>query len=100
MNTDVSFPDDPPDAATLEFLKCVFPNGLSQAEYLPLLYILEDDMTIRAASWFVGILLGKHYNAIYNDALGAKADVQELSIVDDLTKRLEACGYRKWLETA
>ena len=97
MNIEMPFAD----AETLEFLKCVFPDGLKENEYFPLLYILRHDMTIRAASWPVGVLLGKHYLEIYNDALGAKSlsYKPDLAVIDESTKRLQACGYREWLDS-
>jgi len=99
MNTKTPYGDDPPDAETVEFLKCAFPDGLKETEYFPLLYILRDNMTIRAASWLVGVLLEKHYMEVYNDALGAKSSYKpDLAVIDELTKRLQACGYEEWLK--
>ena len=87
-----------PDAATLAFLNCVFPNGLLETEYWALLHVLRKDMSIRAASSLVGILMGKPYIDIYNDALGANHIQYDQQIIDDLTSRLEACNYRTWLD--
>lgn len=99
MNQNISSGEDIPDEATLEFLKCAFPNGLDEEEYFPLLHVLLGDMTIRAASWLVGILLSKHYMDIYNDALYAKSSyVPDSTVVESLTKRLEECGYSEWLK--
>jgi hypothetical protein len=99
MNTDLP-ESERPDAATIEFLKCVFPDGLKETEYFPLLYILRRDMTIRAASWLVGVLMGKHYLEIYNDALGAKSSYKpDLVMIEELTKRLQACSYEEWLKS-
>ncbi len=90
-----------PDTDTLQFLKCVFPDGLADSEYLPLLYILRQDMTIRAASSLVGSLLSKSYLDVYNDALHVKTmgyapDIQTLEAVK---KKLTHCGYEDWLDS-
>ena len=57
-------------------------------------------MTIRAASSFVGMLLGKNYMDIYNDALGVNNDpmLPNSEIVVQLKQRLSDCGYEKWLD--
>jgi hypothetical protein len=91
--------NEQPDQDTLELLNCAFPTGLNEAEYLPLLYILRKDMTIRAASSFVGALMEKDSFEIYNDALGINNKTYELSIIEDLISRLESCGYRIWLDS-
>ncbi len=91
--------DQQPDEATVELLKCVFPNGISETEYLPLLSILRNDMTIRAASSLVAELVHKDALEIYNDALGVNNKTYQQSIVDDLIYRLEACGYNNWLDS-
>ncbi|MEO8608283.1 MAG: DUF3349 domain-containing protein [Chloroflexota bacterium] len=88
-----------PDESTAAFIKCAFPNGLLDEEYFPLLYILRNDMSIRAASSFVGMLLGKQYMEIYNDALGVnnKTLLPDSEIVAQLKQRLIDCGYEMWL---
>ncbi|MBI1279929.1 MAG: hypothetical protein GC179_17515 [Anaerolineaceae bacterium] len=91
--------DDQPDEATIQLIKCAFPNRLRDAEYLPLLYILRKDMTIRAASSLVAILVQKDVLEIYNDALGVNNKTYEQNIVHDLISRLEACGYNNWLDS-
>ncbi len=89
-----------PDGATITFLKCAFPDGLEQDEYYPLLSILLDDMTLGAASWLVGVLLQMHYLDVYNDAQAVKSSAHTLDVgvVAALMQRLEACGYKAWLE--
>src|SRR4051794_14545800 len=89
--------NEQPHQDTLELPNCAFPTGLNEVEYLPLLYILRKDMTIRAASSLVGALMEKDSLEIYNDALGVNNKTYELSIIEDLISRLEACGYKTWL---
>lgn len=88
------------DQNTLRLLECVFPKGLQEAEYLPLLHILGKEMTIRAAASFVGTLVGKYYMDVYHDAMVAKGDSYhpDLNIVENLKERLKECGYEAWLE--
>ena len=89
-----------PDAHTLRFLKCAFPDGLDESEYYMLLYILLQDMTYRAASWLVGVLLSKSYMDIYNDALGVKSRyIPDQNKYMELKKRLDDCGYEEWLDS-
>lgn len=94
-------PDEAPDEATLKLLQCAFPDGLREEEYFPLLNILRQDMTIRAASSLVGMLLFKGYLDVYNDALGANSSRHTLdtNVIKDLEHRLEACGYKVWLDS-
>lgn len=73
------------DADTRTFLNCAFPNGLDDAEYFPLLYLLRQEMTLRAASWLVGVLVGKDYMQIYNDALGSHSSyMPDMQVVEQL----------------
>lgn len=96
MNT----PDaEQPDESTLDLLKCVFPDGLSEAAYLPLLYILRKEMSIRAASRLVGRLMHKNDLEIYNDALDVNNRTHDQTIVEDLIRRLEVCDYKVWLDS-
>lgn len=88
-----------PDAATLAFLNCVFPNGLLENEYFPLLHLLRKDMSIRAAATLVGMLMGKPYLDIYNDALGANNIQCDMQVVEHLKSRIESCNYRTWLDS-
>jgi hypothetical protein len=87
------------DSETRNFLHCAFPDGLADAEYFPLLYLLCQEMTLRAASWLVGVLVGKNYMEIYNDALGSQSSyVPDMQVSENLKARLDACGYQGWLD--
>jgi hypothetical protein len=91
--------DELPDATTVEFLNCAFPSGLDEKEYFPLLQILLNSMTLRAALWLVEVIISKHYMDVYNDALRVKSGYSSDSIIlDRLKKCLEDCGYMTWLE--
>ncbi len=94
------FLPETPDESTATFIQCAFPHGLSQEEYFPLLFILTQDMSFRAASSFVGMLLGKGYIDIYNDAIGVNNDLslRNSEIVAHLKQRILRCGYEKWLD--
>jgi hypothetical protein len=101
MNDNELIGDEKPDAATLQFLKCVFPDGLAESEYFPILHILRQDMTIRAASSLVGVLLSKNYLDVYNDALYVNTTryVPDIPTIEGLKKRLAECGYEDWLDS-
>jgi hypothetical protein len=75
-------------------------RGLPAEEYFPLLYILKHDMTGRAASSIVGMLLGKNYMDIYHDSMRVndKTLLPDAEIVAQLKQRLLDCGYEKWLD--
>ena len=90
-----------PDIDALQFLKCVFPDGLADSEYLPLLYIFRQDMTIRAASSLVGTLQSKKYLDVYNDALHVKTTgyVPDIPTIEAIKKKLTECGYEEWLDS-
>jgi hypothetical protein len=89
-----------PDESTARLIQCAFPEGLIDAEYYPLLYLLTREMSLRAASSFVGMLVGADYMYIYNDALGASSRDFEpnMEILEGLKSRLESCGFYKWLD--
>lgn len=92
---------EPPDVATRELLQCAFSDGFDETAYFPLLYILLQDMSMRAASWFVSKLSLKNEMQVYNDILYFKTNYEpDFDVIDPLMQRLVACGYRMWLDTS
>ena len=94
---------DKPDASTLRLIECVFPEGLKEEEYLPLLFVLTDEMTLRAAGNFAAQIRGKSipsdYAKEYNDCLAVRGSKKpDMEIVEDLRRRLKECGWYDWLD--
>src|SRR5688500_7343361 len=92
------FPPEQFNERTAQFATCVFPDGLQEEEYFPLLFLLTQEMSLRTASAFVGGLLGMSYVEIYNDASGARNSKPNPKIIERLKHRLEECGYHQWLD--
>lgn len=94
------FNNDKSDRKTHDFLKCMFPSGLSDIEYFHMLYIISHDMTIRAASSLLSSVVKKTTMEIYNDVLFVKSSYHpDLDTLNNLKYRLNECGYQEWLNS-
>lgn len=82
------------------FFNCVFPGGLDEAEYFPLLYILAQDMSFGAAARAIGEWLRREDEAVYRDIVyaGMPGYKPDWDTVIALRSRLADCGYEAWLE--
>lgn len=84
--------------STYKMLQCVFPDGIDEATYLPLLAVLYDEMSDRSLAQVISEYMGKDYYIVLNDVyrIGAtKAVPSETCNV--VKQKLLSCGYDEWL---
>ena len=55
-------------------LRAAFPNGVAEADYLPLLAVLYEGMSFRGVANVMAKFTGRPYASVYNDVLGAASD--------------------------
>ena len=77
---------------------CAFPEGVAEEHFWPLMIHLGEGMSLRQLSAFMIHLFQRDVG--YHHALVAKSRTRpEPSDLDDVGRRLFACGYAEWLET-
>lgn len=85
--------------STYKLIKCAFPDGIESEAYLPLLVLLEEEMSDRNLAELVAYYTGKDYSVVLNDVYRVKStNVLKPEVITNLTERLLACGYQEWLE--
>lgn len=84
---------------TFRMLKCAFPNGVEQEDFLPLLFILNESMSFRQEARVVGELIGKSYMDLLNNIyfVASKSYTPESADIERVKQKLLPCGYREWL---
>ncbi|WP_433788429.1 nuclear transport factor 2 family protein [Actinoplanes sp. CA-252034] len=73
--------------SALEDLRRAYPDGLPQADYLPLLAAVEDDLSDRNRAAVVAALIGGDPLRVANDAAGDRPAPAEVDRVRDLLRR-------------
>ena len=80
-------------------LKCAFPEGIPEEEYLPTQAILHPEMSFRTLARVLAALTDKHYIEVYNDASGFGLDpMPDLEEVERVRQKLIECGLNDWLK--
>jgi hypothetical protein len=91
----------PEHRPTVEMVRAAFPSGIPEECYPPLLALLCERMSFRAAAVVVSFLTGKDWAIVYNDALGARARAEqgtfEPEALDRTREALRRHGYDRWL---
>jgi hypothetical protein len=86
--------------STHELFECVFPNGLSEDDYAPLVHVLLSEMSIRAVAAVLAELRGGDDSYYFNDILGIKSQriAQNIEKENQIQARLTSCGWTNWLD--
>jgi hypothetical protein len=87
--------------STLEFFKCVFPDGLKPEDYFPLLRVLHEEMSFRAVASAVGAFLGKDYMWLLSDVYAAASTSYKSNLEREnrIRAQLITCGWLAWLDS-
>lgn len=84
--------------STYQMIKRAFPNGIEPEVYLPLLAILDDELSDRNLAEIVAHYTGKDYGIILNDVYRAKSTaIPTPEAIAKVKQRLLICGYEEWL---
>lgn len=85
--------------STYTMIRCTFPQGISQNDYLPLLAVLCEQMSFRQAAAVIALLQGGTYVQYLNDAYAALSHVgPDVASVERVKQALVPCGYQAWLD--
>lgn len=84
--------------STYRMVKCAFPDGIKDEEYLPLLAILLENMSIRVLAELMTYLVEKDYGDTLHDVYCAGADPITQEILAGIRHKLHPCGYEVWQE--
>ena len=77
---------------------CAFPDGVAEEAFWPLMIHLGESMSLRQLAAFMGHLFRREVS--YHDSLVATSHSRpEPPNLDDVRRRLVACGYANWLES-
>ncbi len=82
--------------STFNLLTCAFPNGVLESEYIPLLFVLQEEMSLRNTAEIVSIFLKKDYHVVLNDTYGA-SNCEDNEGVNVIKSKMLPCGYEEWL---
>ncbi len=77
-------------------LRQVFPQGVREDEYFPLLAVLRENLGLRSTARLISLFTGRDYWRAYNDALSVEDNnIPNSSSVESIRKRLFLCGYKE-----
>ncbi|RKH27598.1 DUF3349 domain-containing protein [Corallococcus sp. CA041A] len=85
---------------TAALIRRAFPDGVTEADYLPLLTVLYPHMSDRALARVVGHFVGQDYPLVLNDIYGVGGGSQPASpdAVAAVQARLVAAGLEEWIK--
>ncbi|MBN8470265.1 DUF3349 domain-containing protein [Corallococcus exiguus] len=86
--------------STVALIKRAFPEGVTEADYLPLLTVLYPHMSDRALAMVVGHFVGQDYPLVLNDIYGVGGGFKPASpdAVAAVQARLVAAGLEEWIQ--
>ena len=88
---------------TYNMLKCAYPDGLPESDYIPLLAILHEIMSFRNIPDVLAVLAGKDRWLVFNDAMGFSIDDPDYHFTQDDIDRVKArllpCGFEQWVRS-
>ncbi|MEM8829182.1 MAG: DUF3349 domain-containing protein [Cyanobacteria bacterium P01_G01_bin.19] len=87
--------------STYELIRSSFPDGIDRDSYLPLLAILEQDMSDRNLAETISYYTKQDYSKVLNDVWAAQStSIPSPESLERVKTRLLACGYEEWLNEA
>nr|WP_128794496.1 DUF3349 domain-containing protein [Corallococcus coralloides] len=86
--------------STVALIKRAFPEGVTEADYLPLLTVLYPHMSDRALAMVVGHFVGQDYPLVLNDIYGVGGGSKPASpdAAASVQGRLVAAGLEEWIQ--
>ncbi|MBZ4377081.1 DUF3349 domain-containing protein [Corallococcus interemptor] len=86
--------------STVALIKRAFPEGVTEADYLPLLTVLYPHMSDRNLAMVVGHFVGQAYPLVLNDIYGVGGGSKPASPdgVAAVQGRLVAAGLEEWIK--
>lgn len=91
-------PDELQD--TFRMLKCAFPNGVEEEDFLPLLFVLNENMSFRQEAIVVGKLIGRDYTDLLNNIylVASESYNPDFIATQKVKQKLMPCGYENWVK--
>src|SRR5438094_759836 len=86
--------------STYRMISSVFPDGIPEKAYLPLVALLLQGMSYRPLARVLAYCTGKDYAVVYHDALKVDSEASELLSgpeVERIRQALISFGYNEWL---
>jgi Uma2 family endonuclease len=87
---------------TYHMLKCAFPKGVKDNDYIPLLATVHDYMSFRTAADVVSVIAKKDRAVVYNDISGFKIGDPLYPLKQDdlerIREKLIPCGFEEWTQ--
>ena len=82
-----------------KLLTSAFPTDVSSNQYIPLLTILEPELSDRNLALVIANLTNKDYSLVLNDIYKAKSGhCDDPELIHSVRSLLDAHGYQAWLE--
>ncbi len=87
-------------SSTRELLERAFPDGVREADYLPLVAALSENMSIRNLADVISNYTETSWPRAYNDVLLVLSDgpVPAPTAVERVKQKLLPYGYQEWLQ--
>jgi hypothetical protein len=86
---------------TYKMLKCAFPDGVPESDYIALLAIVHEYMSFWTIADVFSALTGKDRSLVYNDASGFGIDDPFYHFtqadIDRVRAKLLPCGFEHWV---
>jgi hypothetical protein len=84
---------------TRELIQRAFPYGLERDAYLPLLTLLEPELSDRNLAIVIASLTSKEYSLVLNDIYHVKSHPSDnLEQIEAIRSLLNENGFQTWLE--
>jgi hypothetical protein len=83
---------------TVSFLLRAYPNGLPDADYLPLIFLLLENLSHRNLATVVAHVFGRDFDGVLNDIGNAVAmEHSGADAIGRVRSVLVRAGYEEWL---
>ena len=77
-------------------LSAAFPGGVPESQYLPLLTVLVEHLSLRNVADLIAAHTGREWPVVYNDALAAESRAGELAAAaGEVHRLLERHGFKE-----
>jgi uncharacterized protein DUF3349 len=86
---------------TYEMLKCAYPGGINEEDYIPVLAVLHPHMSNRTLARVLAALTDRDYIYALNETMGFQVGDPlypfEASDIDRVKEKLMPCGFEEWV---
>ncbi len=85
--------------STIKLIQRAFPDGIQEKWYLPLLTILEPELSDRNLASVMANVTDKEYHIVLNDIYKVKSQpIKDITLLESTRSLLDNAGYQQWLE--